>query len=99
HEERIGDQLSVTAPGHRFGAEDGGGSLSSELEQPVERGVELVRAHVVGVGAEGGALPGDVARVALTRGSPTQGGKPGVGETGGGERVAQCLAGEVWMPA
>src|SRR5262249_58132749 len=95
YEERIGDQLTMATPGHRFGAEDGGRSLARELEQPVERGLELVRVHVVGVGAEGGALPGDVARVALPAASPAQAGKPGVGDARRRERVAQRLAREV----
>src|SRR5438093_989738 len=98
-EERIGDQLAMAAPGDRLGAEDGGRSLAGEVEQPVELGLELGRLHVVGIGAEGRARPGDVGRVALAVASPAQTGKPGVGDASRREGVSERLAREVRMPA
>src|SRR2546430_9870448 len=69
-DQRVGDQLAVTAPGHGFRTQDRRGSAPRELPQPRQRLVETGRLHVVRVAAEAGAAPRGVGRVPSRRPAP-----------------------------
>ena len=59
-DELVGDEAAVAAPGEGFGAHDGGARVAGEGLEFVERSFEFFGEHVVGVGGEGGDVPGGV---------------------------------------
>src|SRR6266550_425267 len=94
-DQRVGDQLAVTAPGHGFRTQDRRGSGPRELPQPPQRLLELRRLHVVRVAAEAGAAPRGVGRVPSRRPAPTELGFVMVGDADRFERGGERIAGEV----
>src|SRR2546425_2670536 len=93
-DQRVGDQLAVTAPGHGFRTQDRRGSGPRELPQPPQRLLEPGRLHVVRVAAEAGAAPRGVGRVPSRRPAPTELGFVMVGDADRFERGGERIAGE-----
>jgi hypothetical protein len=54
HEERVGDERAVAAPGHGFGAHQGDALLLGQLDDFLDCLCESRRLHVIGVAAKGG---------------------------------------------
>ena len=87
----VGDEPAVAAPGHGFGAEDGGGGLGGAPDEPLQGGGEFRGFHVVGVAAErfdppggmlgvgtGGAPAAEVWLVDVPDAGPVEGGGQGI---------------------
>lgn len=58
--QRIRDQRPVAAPGHRFGAHDGGGPALAASHQVPQGFPEAIRLHVVRIASEAVAPPSQV---------------------------------------
>jgi len=56
----IRDQRSMTAPGNRLGAHDGGWLEVGQGQKVIERVLKFARLHIVGVCAEAGVSPQSV---------------------------------------
>src|SRR5439155_1098873 len=67
-------------------------------EEAGELGRELRRLHVVGIGAEALAPPGDVRRSGTAAAASAEPGEPGVLESGAREGAGERLAREVRLP-
>src|SRR2546426_9069282 len=57
HDQVVGDQAAVAAPGHRFGAHHGGPRAAGGCEQLADAFAKLRSAHVVRIVAEAGVAP------------------------------------------
>lgn len=63
-EKRIGNQGTVTAPGHSFSTHDRSGPLTGDANEIFEGGGKGFGLHVVGIAAEAGVAPGAIDRIA-----------------------------------
>ena len=64
HEQGIGDERAMAAPGQGLGAHQGKAVLARKQDQLLEILLELRRLHVIGIAAKRGVAPAAVDRVA-----------------------------------
>ena len=66
NQQGIGDERTMTAPGHRFSAHQGDPVLIRQLDQFFEALIKFRRLHVIRVTSKGGISPAHVGRIALS---------------------------------
>lgn len=93
----IGHELPMALPPLCFSAHDGGDKLSCKGDQGLERCEELLRCHVIGIGAERGVSPAGVRRVRTGRAQPSEPGEVVVSDGVRAEEAGQRLARKVRM--
>src|SRR3954447_16472142 len=71
-DQRVRNQRSVAAPGHRLCAHEDHTLLFREIETTLQTAFELRRLHVVGVATEAGIAPPGVRGVRPRTAPPTQ---------------------------
>ena len=97
NDERVRDELTVTAPRDGLGAHDRGRPLGGQSEERRETLAELRRVHVVGVAAEARLAPSHVRRIGLDRTPAAERRQPVVSYAGRRERSLERLARELRM--
>ena len=96
-DERVGDELAMTAPRYSLRAQHRGRPRPSDVEEPGQRSLERLRPHVVGVSAERGASPRRVHRIRPGDAAATEVGGVLVPHTSVREGGGQGLAPELWV--
>ena len=60
HDEGVGDQRAMAAPGNGFGAHQRGGSFRGEFDGALKPGFKFRRLHVIGIAAKAGVAPAEI---------------------------------------
>ncbi|MET3139271.1 acyl-CoA synthetase (AMP-forming)/AMP-acid ligase II [Undibacterium sp. GrIS 1.2] len=99
HEQGVGDQRAVAAPGYRFGAHQRDAVISGELDDTREVRGEIGRLHVVGITTKRRVALGGVGRVRCRRPKAAEAACVGVPDVRGGQRRRQGILVELWVVA
>src|SRR5206468_10972652 len=98
-DQRVGDQLTVTAPRYGFRAQDRRRPGARQLAQPRQRILECGCLHVVRVAPKAGAAPSGVGRVPPRRTAAAESGLVMVADAALVARSGARISGELWAAA
>ena len=82
NQQGIGDERTMTAPRHRFGAHQYDSLLVRQPDQFVEALLKFRRLHVVGKTSKGGISPAQVHRIAPNMPQPAESRQVNVAQSG-----------------
>src|SRR5690606_17398638 len=99
HVQRVGHQRAMTAPWNGLGAHDRGAGVAADLHQVVDRVVERVGLHVVGVAAKALVAPAGVGRILARMPQAAQFGHRNVIDADGCKAAAQYVGVELGIVA
>ena len=95
HQQGVGDQGTMAAPGHSFGAHDGQAILLRTADQLLQGGLELSGLHVIGKASERGVSPTGVDGISGGVAQTSQAGQVFIGYPRPAELSGQGLAVEL----
>ena len=99
HRKRIGDQGTMTSPGHRFRTHDRSWQTGCQPPERVEIGLKLERLHVIGVPAKTTVAPAEVHGIRARPPETSQARHVDVADPGAREIVGQPITIELRIVA
>jgi len=95
--QRVGDQIPMASPGHRFGAHDRRLLAGRNGEQAFDAVREIGRAHIIRISPETQVSPCGIRRVRMCAAQPAESRKVLVRDSMRGKRAGQRITIEPWV--